>query len=55
VRADRAGPLVGAVEAEPDRLLELGEDLALEDPRRDVDLDVELAELGLEVRVGDRL
>ena len=36
-------------------LLELGEHAALEQPRRHVDLDVELADLGLEVGVGDRL
>ena len=35
--------------------LELGEHLALEQPRRHVDLDVELPQLGLERRIGDRL
>ena len=55
VRAHRARALLGAVEAAAHGLLELGGDAPLEQPRRDVDLDVELAELGLEVGVGDRL
>ena len=37
------------------RLLELAEHAPAQQPRRHVDLHVELAELGLEVRVGDRL
>ena len=36
-------------------MLELGEHPALEQPRRDVDLDVELPQLGLKRLVGDRL
>ena len=52
---DRARPLLGAVEAAADRLLELREDAIGERARRHVDLDVELADLGLEVRVRDRL
>jgi hypothetical protein len=48
-----ARALVGVVEARPDLLLELREHAALEAPRRDVDLDVELAELGDEVGVGE--
>ena len=55
VRADRAGPLLGVVETGPRVALELGEHSALQQPRLDVDLDVELPELGLEARVGDRL
>ena len=55
VRAHGARPLLGAVQADPDRILELREHLALEPPRRHVDLDVELADLGLEVGVRDRL
>jgi hypothetical protein len=46
---------LGVVEAVPDALLELGEPAVLELLGRDVDLEVELAELGLEVGVGDRL
>ena len=49
------GLLLGVVEVTPHRLLELGEDRSLELARRDVDLDVELRELGLEVVVGDQL
>ena len=49
------GLLLGVVEVAPDGLLELGEHRALELARRDVDLDVELRELGLEVVVGDQL
>ena len=47
--------VLGVVEAGAGVALELGEHGALEQPRRDVDLDVELPELGLEARVGDRL
>ena len=49
------GLLLGVVEVAPDGLLELGEHRPLELARRDVDLDVELRELGLEVVVGDQL
>ena len=55
VRADRAGPLLRVVETGPRVALELGEHGALQQPRLDVDLDVELPELGLEAWVGDRL
>ena len=54
VRAVRAGALVGAVQARPHRLLELAEAAGGDLSRRDVDLDVELAHLGLEGRVGDQ-
>ena len=47
--------LLGVVEVGPDGLLEAGEHAALERARRDVDLDVELGELGLPVLVGDHL
>ncbi len=50
-----AGALLGVVEALADLPLELRQDAALEHARGDVDLDVELAELGHEVRVGDAL
>ena len=55
VRADRPRPLLGGVEARPRVALEIGEHVAVEQPRRDVDLHVELPEFGLERRVGDRL
>ena len=55
VGADRARVLLGAVEARPHLAFELGEHPILEQAGRDVDLDVELAQLGLEVGVGDRL
>ena len=55
VRVGLRGLLLGVVEVAPDRLLELGEHRPLELARRDVDLDVELRELGLEVVVGDQL
>ena len=55
VRADRARLVLGLVQAAADPLLERREHLALEQPRRDVDLDVELPELGDEVVVGDLL
>ena len=49
------GLLLGVIEVAPDGLLELREHRALELARRDVDLDVELRQLGLEVVVGDQL
>ena len=52
---DRARPLLGVVEAAPGVAFQVAEDAAAQQPRRDVDLDVELAKLGLEARVGDRL
>jgi hypothetical protein len=55
VRPGGARAVLGVVEAPADRLLELGEHRRGELPRRDVDLDVELPELGLEVGVGDGL
>ena len=55
VRADRPRLALGVVEARPGVPLELRKHPALEQARRHVDLDVELAELGLERRVGDRL
>ena len=55
VRADRARALLGMVQAAAHGLLELAEDPVGELARRDVDLDVELPELGLEVGIGDRL
>jgi hypothetical protein len=54
VRAHAARVLLGVVEAGPQRALEVGVLVAGQPPRRHVDLDVELAELGLEVGVGDR-
>jgi hypothetical protein len=54
VRADAARGLLGAVQHRPHLVFELGERGARQRARRHVDLDVELAELGLEVRVGDR-
>ena len=47
--------VLGGVEAVADLLLELGEDLARQQARRDVHLDVELAQLGHERVVGDPL
>ena len=47
--------LLGVVEARPHRRLELAEHAVGEAARRDVDLDVELGQLGLPVRVGDHL
>ena len=55
VRVGLLGLLLGLVEVPPHGLLELGEDRSLQLARRDVDLDVELRELGLEVVVGDQL
>jgi hypothetical protein len=54
VHADRARSLLGMVEARTGVPLEVGEHAVGEQSRGDVDLDVELPELGLEVRVGDR-
>ena len=51
----RAGSLLGVVEARARVALQIGEHAAAEQPRGDVDLEVELPELGLEARVGDRL
>ena len=47
--------LLGVVEAAPQGVLERRQPALAQLGRRHVDLDVELAELGLEVRVGDRL
>nr|BFE71046.1 hypothetical protein GCM10020092_043470 [Actinoplanes digitatis] len=55
VRADAAGVLLGVVEAGPQLAFQIGVLVAGQPARRDVDLDVELAQLGLEVGVGDRL
>src|SRR4051812_28407722 len=55
VSPDRAGLFLSAVEAGTGVSFELVEYLVAEQPRRYVDLDVELPELGLEVWVGDRL
>ncbi|GIF26899.1 hypothetical protein Ate02nite_96290 [Paractinoplanes tereljensis] len=54
VRADRPGMFLGAVEAGPQGALEVGVLVAGQAPGRHVDLDVELTQLGLEVRIGDR-
>jgi hypothetical protein len=53
VRVDRPGLLLGRVQAGPDVLLELRGAGADQPARGHVDLDVELAQLGLEARVGD--
>ena len=53
--ARAVGLVLGRVEARAHLLLELGEHRRREQPRRDVDLDVELRELGREVGVGDAL
>ena len=50
-----AGLGVGGVEAGPDLLLQVGQRMVLEPPRRHVDLQVELPELGGPGRVGDRV
>jgi hypothetical protein len=55
VRTDLARPGLGLIQAGTDAVLEVAEPTLLEPLRRHVDLEVELAELGLEVRVGDRL
>ena len=55
VRADLGGLRLGVVEAVAQGVLERGQPALAELGRRHVDLDVELAELGLEVGVGDRL
>ena len=55
VRTDRVRLVLGGVEARADGRLELVEHLAVEQPRRQVDLHVELRELGLERVVGDPL
>ena len=55
VGARAVGLVLGGVEAVAHLLLELGEHRPREQPRRDVDLDVELRELGREVGVGDAL
>jgi hypothetical protein len=55
VRTHRPRALLGAVEAAADGRLQLGEDVSLERAGRHVDLDVELTDLGLEVRVGNCL
>jgi hypothetical protein len=54
-RADVVGLVLGRVEAGPHALLEVDQAAGAQLARRDVDLDVELAELGLEQRVGDRV
>src|SRR5262249_20283686 len=54
VRADAAGLLVGSVEAGPDLALEGGQAAASKLAGPDVDLDVELTQFSLEIRVGDR-
>jgi hypothetical protein len=54
VRADRARLVLRRVERHAHLVLVVGEAGTGEPARRHVDLDVELAELGLEVRVGDR-
>ena len=54
VRADRPRVRLGVVEAGPQATFEVGVLLAGEPARRHVDLDVELAQLGLEVGIGDR-
>src|SRR5262249_8397113 len=53
VRTDRAGVLLGRVEAGAYLLLEPAQAVVGQPARRHVDLDVELPELGLEVGVGD--
>ena len=55
VGADLGGLLLGVVERAPQALLERRQPTLAQLGRREVDLDVELAELGLEVGVGDRL
>ena len=55
VRADLAGRGLRVVERAPQAVLEGGQPTLAQGRRGDVDLDVELAELGLEVRLGDRL
>jgi hypothetical protein len=55
VRADSAGLGLGRVQTAAHLLLELLQPALEQAPRRDVDLDVELPELGDEVRVTDRL
>ena len=55
VRADLGGLGLGVVEAVAQGVLERGQPVLAELGRGDVDLDVELAELGLEVRARDRL
>src|SRR6185437_2933345 len=54
VRALGAGPFLGVVQAGPQVGLQLVRGVTGKCTRPDVDLDVEPAELGLEVRVGDR-
>ena len=54
VRTDLGRLGLGVVEAAAQHLLEGAQPTLAEPGRRDVDLDVELAELGLERRVGDR-
>ena len=55
VGADLGALLLGVVERAAQAVLELREAPLAQLGRRHVDLDVELAELGLEVRVGDGL
>ena len=54
VAAGLAGPGLGVPQAAPHAALELGQGVAGQRPRRDVDLQVELAELAGPARVGDR-
>jgi hypothetical protein len=55
MRPHGPGPVLGDVEARAHGVLEPRHHVAAEDARGEVDLDVELAELRLEVGVGDRL
>ena len=55
MRADGASLSLGVVEAAASVLFELQEHALVEQSRRDVDLEVELTQLGLEVGVRDRL
>jgi hypothetical protein len=55
VAADRAGPGVGVVEVVAELGLQGGERVAVERPRRHVDLQVELPDLGGPGRAGDRV
>ncbi len=55
VRADGRRAALGLVEAPPEPLLEPGQPAVVQRRGRRVHLDVELPELGLELRVGDRL
>src|SRR5262249_46699956 len=55
VYADRGGAVLGHVEAVADVRLEVGQPGTAEFPRRHIDLDVALAQLGDEGRVGGHL